>query len=95
MVPLLVLEKTVKAIEMAEIVASKGNPNTLSDAGVAGLTARAAADGALYNVLINLQSLSDEAFTTAIRQRALMAAEQVRQKADMLHGETVSRLQKA
>jgi glutamate formiminotransferase/formiminotetrahydrofolate cyclodeaminase len=95
MVPLLVLEKTVKAIEIAEIVAAKGNPNTLSDAGVAGLTARAAADGALYNVLINLQSLSDQTFTAAIRQRALMAAEQVRQKAEMLHGETVSRLQKA
>jgi len=95
MVPLLVLEKTVKAIEIAEIVASKGNPNTLSDAGVAGLTARAAADGALYNVLINLQSLSDQTFTTAIRQRALIAAEQVRQKAEMLHAETVARLQKA
>ncbi len=94
MVPLRVLEKTVKAIEIAEIVASKGNPNALSDAGVAGLTARAAADGALYNVLINLQSLSDQTFTTAIRQRALMAAEQVRQKAEMLHSETVSRLQK-
>ena len=93
MVPLLVLEKTVKAIEIAEIVASKGNPNTLSDAGVAGLTARAAADGALYNVLINLQSLSDQTFTTTIRQRALMAAEQVRQRAEMLHGETISRLQ--
>jgi glutamate formiminotransferase/formiminotetrahydrofolate cyclodeaminase len=95
MVPLLVLEKTVKAIEIAEIVAAKGNPNTLSDAGVAGLTARAAADGALYNVLINLQGLSDPTFTTAIRQRALAAAEQVRQKAEMLHSETVSRLQQA
>jgi glutamate formiminotransferase/formiminotetrahydrofolate cyclodeaminase len=95
MVPLLVLEKTVKAIEIAEIVASKGNPNTLSDAGVAGLTARAAADGALYNVLINLQSLNDQTFTTAIRQRALAAAEQVRQKAEMLHSEMVSRLQQA
>jgi glutamate formiminotransferase/formiminotetrahydrofolate cyclodeaminase len=95
MVPLLVLEKTVKAIEIAEIVVSKGNPNTLSDAGVAALTARAAADGALYNVLINLQSLSDQTFTTATRQRALMAAEQVREKAEMLHSETVSRLQQA
>jgi glutamate formiminotransferase/formiminotetrahydrofolate cyclodeaminase len=95
LVPLLVLEKTVKAIEIAEIVASKGNPNTLSDAGVAGLTARAAADGALYNVLINLQSLGDQTFTTEIRQRALAAAEQVRQKAEMLHAETLARLQKA
>jgi glutamate formiminotransferase/formiminotetrahydrofolate cyclodeaminase len=95
MVPLLVLEKTVEAIEIAEIVAAKGNPNTLSDAGVAGLTARSAADGALYNVLINLQSLSDQTFTAAIRQRAFMAAEQVRQKSEMLHAETVSRLQKA
>jgi len=95
MVPLLVLEKTVKAIEIAEIVAAKGNPNTLSDAGVAGLTARAAADGALYNVLINLQGLSDQTFTAEIRQRALTAAEQVRRKAEMLHAETVSRLQTA
>jgi len=39
-----VLERASQAVELAELVASKGNPNCLSDAGVAALTARAAAD---------------------------------------------------
>jgi glutamate formiminotransferase/formiminotetrahydrofolate cyclodeaminase len=92
MVPLSVLEKTLNAVKIAETVASRGNPNTLSDAGVAGLTARAAADGAYYNVLINLPSLTDEEFKTTVRKRADSAADEVRRRADALHQTVVEKL---
>ena len=59
-VPLEVLERTVEALEMALTVARDGNPNAVTDAGVAGACALAAAEGAALNVRINLGSLTDE-----------------------------------
>ena len=41
-------------------LASKGNPNAASDAGVASLLASAALKGAIFNVEINLQSLPED-----------------------------------
>jgi len=57
LVPLGVLEKSIEALKMAKDIALKGNKNSLSDAGVAGLMAQAAAEGAYYNVKINLPGL--------------------------------------
>jgi glutamate formiminotransferase/formiminotetrahydrofolate cyclodeaminase len=62
LVPLGVLEKCGQLLELAVSVAGKGNKNSVSDAGVAGLMAEAAAAGAFYNVKINLPGLRDEAF---------------------------------
>jgi len=56
-VPLSVLEKVPTVLELAGEVARIGNANSLSDAGVAVLTGLAGAEGAYYNVLINLDSL--------------------------------------
>ncbi len=58
-VPLSVLTKSVEALELAKEVALKGNPASVSDAGVGGACALAAAEGASLNVLINLPSLTD------------------------------------
>jgi glutamate formiminotransferase/formiminotetrahydrofolate cyclodeaminase len=92
LVPLRVLENAARVVELAEEVAEKGNPNCLSDAGVAGLTARAAADGAFYNVLINLPSVTDAAFKEDVRKRAVLAADAVRQRAEQLHVKVVEKL---
>jgi len=62
LVPFGVLRKSVDAAALAKRIAEIGNQNSLSDAGVAGLTARTAAIGAYYNVLINLQSITDKEF---------------------------------
>ena len=51
-----------------------------SDAGVAALTAQAAAEGAFYNVLINLEGFSDEAYATAATERAETALAEVSQR---------------
>ena len=58
-VPLEVLESSVRALELALHVALEGNPASVSDAGVAGACALAAAEGASLNVRINLPSLVD------------------------------------
>jgi glutamate formiminotransferase/formiminotetrahydrofolate cyclodeaminase len=42
----------------------------VSDAGVAGLTAQAAGEGAYYNVRINLPGIKDERFRTRTAKQA-------------------------
>lgn len=58
-VPLSVLERIPELLILADEIAEIGNAASLSDAGVAVLTAMAGAEGAYYNVLINLESLKD------------------------------------
>jgi glutamate formiminotransferase/formiminotetrahydrofolate cyclodeaminase len=70
LVPLGVLAAAAELIELAEVVARKGNRNSLSDAGVAGLTAQAAGEGAYYNVRINLPGIKDERFRTRTAKQA-------------------------
>ena len=60
-VPLETAETCLKVLELAGTAAKCGNPNAVTDAGVAGLLARAAGDGALLNVQINLKSLGSSA----------------------------------
>ncbi len=78
-VPLRVLERCVDALDLVD-VAMRGNKNARSDAGVAGLTLRACAEGAAYNVRINLAGFKDEAFAADARTRADAAITQVRQR---------------
>jgi glutamate formiminotransferase/formiminotetrahydrofolate cyclodeaminase len=56
-VPLATAGAALRVAELAAQVAKCGNVNAISDAGVAGLLARAAGEGALLNVQINLKSL--------------------------------------
>lgn len=70
LVPFGVLEKSIDALNLAREIALKGNKNSLSDAGVAGLTAQAAAEGAYYNIKINLPNLQDSEFKSKIKKRA-------------------------
>lgn len=83
-IPLGVLERTVRALELAERVAAEGNRNSLSDAGVAVLAARACAEGAYYNVLINLAGLDDAEWAARTREQAAEARERVEQLAGRL-----------
>ncbi|MGZ5495199.1 MAG: glutamate formimidoyltransferase [Candidatus Aminicenantales bacterium] len=73
LVPLEVLEKAVDAVGLARIAAAKGNKNSLSDAGVAGLAAQAAGEGAHDNVLINIGGIKDAKFVDQVKRRASAA----------------------
>src|SRR5579875_3139465 len=92
LVPLNVMRSSVEALELAELMVEKGNPSSLSDAGVAGLMARACAEGAYYNVLINLQGIEDKGFFAETESRAREIYEQVRRRAGTLHELVLSKL---
>ena len=57
-VPMRNLRRSKKAVDFAKI-AITGNPNALSDAGVAASMARSCAEGAWMNVRINLKDLKN------------------------------------
>ena len=78
-VPLEVARRAVKSMEGAIEVAEKGNPNSLSDAGVAGLAGFAAVKGAVYNVYINLPSLPDGAKKEEMKAEAIRLSDQAEQ----------------
>jgi glutamate formiminotransferase len=69
-VPLSVAEKAREVAEIAEKLKPITNPNMRSDLTTALALARAAIEGALANVDINLESLKDEAFRTETRKKA-------------------------
>jgi len=70
LVPLTVMKKSLEVMKLAKTIAEKGNENSISDAGVAGLMAMAAVDGAWYNVRINLTSLTDGDFVVKTKEEA-------------------------
>jgi len=59
-VPLDTARACARVAELAAVVATKGNTNAVSDAGVAALLAEAACRGAAYNVRINIAALEDK-----------------------------------
>lgn len=69
-VPLTVMKKSLEALKLAAVVAEKGNVNSITDAGVAGLMGMAAIEGAGYNVRINLQNLKDRDFVDKMKKEA-------------------------
>jgi glutamate formiminotransferase/formiminotetrahydrofolate cyclodeaminase len=59
-VPLETARACAKVAALAATAAEKGNTNAASDAGVAALLAEAACRGAVYNVRINVSSMTDK-----------------------------------
>lgn len=69
-VPLSVMRASAKLLPLIESVAEKGNPNSISDAGVAAMTLKTAAGGAYLNVLINLPGMNDEKYSKGVLDEA-------------------------
>ena len=69
-IPLEVAETSFKIFEMAELMVTEGNPNSVSDVGVAGEAAFTAVRGACLNILINLDGVeSDQKFVSDMKVR--------------------------
>lgn len=60
--PLLVAGECLQVLRLCRQVAASGNPNALSDAGVAALMAYGGITGAMFNVAINLGGIKDPGF---------------------------------
>jgi glutamate formiminotransferase / formiminotetrahydrofolate cyclodeaminase len=68
MVPLNTVKQSFRAIEIAEVVAKNGNPNSITDVGVGAQSAYTGVLGGIYNVLINLKDIKDQKFVDEMRK---------------------------
>lgn len=69
-VPMRTIETSFKVFEICEAMIKKGNPASVSDAGVGVLCARAAVHGAYLNVKINASSLKDKEWAEMMINKA-------------------------
>jgi len=69
LVPLKVMETAYPGFEMISEMVSKGNPNSISDAGVGALALRTCIKGAFLNVKINASGLNDKDFVKDVIAR--------------------------
>ncbi|KYK26519.1 hypothetical protein AYK20_03715 [Thermoplasmatales archaeon SG8-52-1] len=65
-VPLETAKTCEKILDLAKVVAEKGNQNSITDSAVSALMAQAAVESAVLNVKINLGSIKDENFVKNI-----------------------------
>ncbi|HUK95048.1 MAG TPA: cyclodeaminase/cyclohydrolase family protein [Gaiellaceae bacterium] len=86
--PVLVCRHALRVLELAALVAEQGNPNAVSDAGVAALLAASALDGAALNVEINLGSIKDDDYRTAHAE----AVRELREEATALRETVLARV---
>ena len=83
-IPLSVMRVCADVVEILEAVAERGNPNSLSDAGVGALMLKSAILGASMNVSINLPGVEDDAEFTG----------QVKNEVKQIEDETIDHLTK-
>jgi methenyltetrahydrofolate cyclohydrolase len=89
--PLQVCRRALDVLALAARVAELGNPNAVSDAGVAALLAASALEGAALNVEINLGSIKDEAYRAASAD----TVEQARSEGARLRDEALAKVREA
>ena len=78
MVPFETLAKTEDVVRHSRVVAEKGNPASASDAAVAAMCAEAAAEGAWFNVLINVNDIDSPEWVKETMEKANAILERVR-----------------
>jgi glutamate formiminotransferase / formiminotetrahydrofolate cyclodeaminase len=84
--PFKVMQLSLRSFDVIKAMAIDGNPNSVTDAGVGALCARAAVHGAYLNVKINTGGLKDKAFVENILQQS----KEMIAKADALEKEIMA-----
>jgi len=69
-VPLEVARKSLEILQLAETVVAHGNPNAVTDGAVGSMLAKTAGLAALYNVKINLRSITGKTFVEEASKEA-------------------------
>ena len=85
-IPFKVMETSFQSMEIMQAMLKDGLKNSLSDAGVGVLCARAAVIGAYFNVRINAKDIKDRDFATVILNKAAT----IYKKTIALEQETIS-----
>lgn len=86
--PMKVARQCLDVLQLCSWAAAEGNPNALSDAGVAALLAQSGIKGALYNVEINLTSIKDQQF----KERLIAEKDEILKEAVKMQKEIEERL---
>ena len=81
-VPLRVMKTAYTSLDMLGAMIAKGNPNSITDAGVGALCVKTAVRGAYFNVLVNAKGLKDKKFADNIVDEARKILADNHQKAD-------------
>ena len=68
-IPFQVMQAAYRSMDLIRKMVEEGNPNSVTDAGVGALCARAAVTGAFMNVRINATGYTDKSFTEDILQK--------------------------
>lgn len=89
-VPLRVMKISLQSMDMLKEMATNGNPNSVSDAGVGALCARTAVEGAALNVRINCSGFDDKDYVAD----ALAQAKEMLQKAKEAEREIIALVEK-
>lgn len=89
-IPLEVMKVAFKSMEILREMAEKGNPSSVSDAGVGALCVRTAIEGAALNVRINCSGFDDKAFVADV----LTKAEDMLNRAKVAEREIISMVEK-
>ena len=84
-VPLKIAEACLEIMKLAERIAIIGNPGAITDAAVSSIMARAALRSAVYNVVVNLKLVKDEAYNQVIYAKI----EAIRKEAEALEKATL------
>ncbi|MDR0828745.1 MAG: glutamate formimidoyltransferase [Prevotellaceae bacterium] len=84
-VPLETMKTSLEVFPLVKIMAEEGNPNSVSDAGVGALVARAAVLGAYLNVKINASGLKNR----DIADKLLAEAKEIALRAEVLEKEVL------
>jgi glutamate formiminotransferase/formiminotetrahydrofolate cyclodeaminase len=85
-VPFRTMKRAFDTFELIRAMASVGNPNSVTDAGVGALCARSAVMGAFLNVKINAAGLDDKDFANKIISKgAEIEAQAIVLEAEILH----------
>jgi formiminotetrahydrofolate cyclodeaminase len=91
-VPLEIMKKSCRAIELEQEFAQKGSALALSDAGVGAIFCKAALQGASLNVFINTGLMKDKVYAEKINREADEMLEHYGKLADQVHQLVVSRI---
>ncbi len=89
-IPLHVMKTSMRVFDLAQRMASSGNPASVSDAGVGALCARAAVRGAFMNVQINCADYDNKGFVDA----AISQGSEMVKRADQLESEISALVEK-
>lgn len=84
LVPLEGLRLAYNLLDLIPTIITKGNKNSLSDAGVAMMAAWAAAQGTFYNIHINLPNVKDLDFRSKVKEEADRLISSIEEKVAVL-----------